>query len=207
MSLNANTNSGVGCLDDAGKLRIPPTHRKQRGVKKPYKQFLSFGIQKKSLGNLEQADLQRLDPQPRIWFVPVSSFIVRVEPLRVAGAYGHAMSSVPLLAAKNSSVLPKRDAGGFCQRRLPRNDGNVRYRLKARAENREVIDFSQKSNPRQAGSNAACAGANILGNERELPVLAGSLTVDINTCDGILQGYREPGPPARGDRCCALHCR
>jgi hypothetical protein len=32
MSLNANAKSGAGCLDDAGKLRIPPTDRKQRGA-------------------------------------------------------------------------------------------------------------------------------------------------------------------------------
>jgi hypothetical protein len=32
MSLNANAKSGVNCLGDAGELRIPPTHRKQRGA-------------------------------------------------------------------------------------------------------------------------------------------------------------------------------
>jgi hypothetical protein len=32
MSLNANAKSGVGCLDNAGELRMLPTHRKQRGA-------------------------------------------------------------------------------------------------------------------------------------------------------------------------------
>ena len=51
MSLNANANSGVGCPDDAGKLRIPPFHRKQRGAMFSQDGFARTDTKKRGAGS------------------------------------------------------------------------------------------------------------------------------------------------------------